>query len=174
MSAAATPYENLRAIAQLLNLKALEPLALLCGYAAIIDELRACGIMRTKNNPVADYAEWLVSTKLDLRLEDNSRSGYDATDFGGTRYEIKGRRITPDNKSTQLSAIRNLEQHSFDYLIGIIFEADFSVKYAAKAPYEVVVERASYHRHTNAHVLHLRSTIFEDERVEDITEIVAG
>jgi hypothetical protein len=174
MENAATPLENLQVVAQLLNLNALEPLDLLRGFAAIINELRSRGIMRTKNNPVADYAEWLVSRKLDLRLEDNSRLGHDAIAPDGTRYEIKGRRVKPDDKSVQLSAIRNLDEHCFDYLIGVIFEVDFSIRYAAKVPHEVVVERATYRRHTNAHVLHLSDRILEDERVEDITKILAA
>lgn len=167
-----TASETLQAITQLLNLSALEPLDLLRGYAAILSELRARGIMRTNNNPVADYAEWLVSTRLGLKLEGNSSSGWDATSPDGTRYEIKGRRITSDGGSAQLSAIRNLGDRSFDYLIGVVFGADFSVRYAAKLPHEVVALKASFRQHTNAHILYLSDTIFEDERVEDITELL--
>ena len=35
---------------------------LLAAHSSVIDELRRCGIVRSKNNPTGDYAEWLVST----------------------------------------------------------------------------------------------------------------
>lgn len=168
------PEKSLQLISERLGITALSTVELLQSYAAIINELRARGVMRTKNNPVADYSEWLVSNALGLELERNSRAGYDAVGPDNTRYEIKGRRITPDNRSTQLSAIRNLEAKSFDFLIGIIFEADFSIKFAAKVPQTVVGEIARYSKHTNSHIMILREAIFDDERVENITQVLAN
>lgn len=43
-------------------------------YAAIINSLYSAGVVRTYNSPVGDYAEWIVSTKLNLLLEKNSKS----------------------------------------------------------------------------------------------------
>jgi hypothetical protein len=63
---------------------------LLAAHCAILDELRTRNILRSKNNPTGDYAEWLVPTKLGLRLENNSAKGWDATDAAGVRYQIKG------------------------------------------------------------------------------------
>ena len=163
------PSTRSTSLADALKISERSTLELLRAYAAILDALAARGVLRTKNNPVADYCEWLVSTKLSLRLENNSRSGHDALGPDGTRYQIKSRRVTPNNKSVQLSAIRGLDRHNFDCLIGVIFEADFSIRYAAQVPHEVVAERATFREHTNAHVFHLRRTIFEDHRVSDIT-----
>ena len=44
-------------------------------------------------------------------------TGYDAVDAAGCRYQIKARRLTPQNKSRQLGVVRKLEQTEFDYLI---------------------------------------------------------
>jgi hypothetical protein len=159
---------DIRTITQLLKFTSLEPIELLRAYGAIINELKSRGITRTKNNPVADYTEWLVSQKLGVKLESNSQKGYDATDSNGLRYQIKSRRITPDNKSTQLSALRNLNDHPFDFLIALIFEADFTVKRAAKIPIDIVVAKSSFRSHTNAHIVHLPSTIFDSPGVENI------
>lgn len=45
-------------------------------YAQILTELKARNIIRTYNSPIGDYAEWLVSKKLGLTLERNSKKGY--------------------------------------------------------------------------------------------------
>ena len=41
-------------------------------FADILDELKERRIVRTRNNPVADYAEWLVTRQLGLSLERSS------------------------------------------------------------------------------------------------------
>lgn len=38
-------------------------------YADILNSLNSAGVVRTYNNPVGDYAEWLVSKKLGLELQ---------------------------------------------------------------------------------------------------------
>jgi len=59
--------------------KAISTFDLLGCFADIFDELKQRGVVRTRNNPVAYYAEWLVAQRLDLSLEYNSKFGYDAT-----------------------------------------------------------------------------------------------
>ena len=152
----------------------LTTLELLQAHANVIAELRRRGVLRTKSNPVGDYAEWLVSNSLGLTLEGNSAAGYDATDAKGVRYQIKARRVTPDNKSRQLSAIRNLESADFDVLIGVLFDADFSVTGAYQVPHAVIGEYAKYRSHTNAHIVHLRGGLLNDDRVVEITAALAS
>ncbi|GAI05452.1 unnamed protein product [marine sediment metagenome] len=68
-------------------------------FANILDELKERKVVRTRNNPVADYAEWLVTQQLGLSLERSSKRGYDAIDQNGKRYQIKSRRLDPTNES---------------------------------------------------------------------------
>ncbi len=68
--------ENLQQIANRLELSSLRTIELLQSYAAIINELRTRDVMRTKNNPVAGYSEWLVANALGLDLERNSRADF--------------------------------------------------------------------------------------------------
>lgn len=150
------------------NLEARSTLELLRLHAAVIDELKSRGVVRTKNNPVGDYAEWLVSQSLGLELQSNSVAGYDATGKDGVRYQIKARRVTPDNRSRQLSAIRKLDEADFDRLIGVIFNAEFEVTDAYEIPHEVIAEYSRYRSHTNAHVVHLQGSLLSDPRVKDI------
>lgn len=138
-------------------------------YAEVLEELRHRGITRSTNNPAADYTEHLVSTKLGLTLGGNSASGFDAVDSDGRRYQIKGRRLTPQNPSTKLSAIRNLPGRPFDFLIAVVYRPDFTVDYAAQVPYEIVVALAKYSKHTNAYRFFMRRSVLNDARVTDVT-----
>src|SRR5262249_35603914 len=119
-------------------------------YDSLMCELRTRGIIRSSNNPVADYAEWLASQALGLTLETKSTAGFDGVCVDGLRYQVKGRRRTPQNASVQLGQIRGLAERHFDFLIAIIFHSDFSVDYAGQIPHQVVIERAKFNEHTNA------------------------
>jgi len=142
---------------------------LLATHSAVLDELKHRNVIRSKNNPTGDYAEWLISTKLGLTLETNSAKGFDATDSLGLRYQIKARRITPENKSTQLGVIRNLDGKDFDFLVAVIFDADWHVRYAAKIPHQAVPLLATYRPHVNGHTMHLRPAVFDNPSIEDIS-----
>ncbi|MHA1280277.1 MAG: hypothetical protein ACTSQ8_24145 [Candidatus Helarchaeota archaeon] len=161
--------DQLSAIQTKLSLGDLETLELMQAYAAIINELKKRQVLRTTNNPVADYTEWLVAQKLSLTLEGNSSSGFDAVDKNGSRIQIKSRRNNAQNKSVRLSSIRNLPQKPFDELIGVIYDEDFEIKYAARVPYSVVLAYSTYNKHTNSHIFHLRRSLFENPEVVDLT-----
>jgi len=141
-------------------------------FADILDELKQRSVVRTRNNPVADYAEWLVAQKLDLSLERNSKSGYDATNTGGERFQIKSRRLDPSNKSRQLSVIRNLDAGEFDYLIGVLFNRNFTVNEAYKIPHSLIAKYGQFNKHQNGYILRLRGDILRAQGVEDITHIL--
>ena len=143
---------------------------LLSLFSGVLEELRERGAVRTGNNPVGDYAEALVAQALSLRLLAQSNAGCDAEDSAGARYEIKGRRITRHNGSTQLSALRGLDKCHFDYLVGVLFNADFSVQRACRIPHGVVTQMATYRQHVNAWILLLRPSVWAQVGVEDITE----
>lgn len=142
-------------------------------HAGIIDELVTRGVVRTRNNPIGDYTEWLVCDRLKLVLQPNSRASYDGVDSNGIRYQIKGRRTKRPTGNVQLSVIRNLEQVGFDYLIAVIFNSDYSIRFAAKIPHVIVNEVATYRNHVNGHVPIIRENIFERNEVVDITDILA-
>ena len=153
------------------NPKSLSTSNLLQCFSSILDELKQRGVVRTRNNPTGDYAEWLVATKFKLKLEPNSNAGYDAASSRGkkVRFQIKGRRA---KKSRQLSVIRNLEAKKFDYLIAVFFDDDFAVREAYKIPYKIVKKYAEFNEHQNGHILHLRGDILKDNKVEDITRVL--
>lgn len=139
-------------------------------HAGVIEELHSRGVVRTANNPVGDYTEWLVCDRLSLSLQPNSKASYDGIDANGLRYQIKGRRSKPGN--VQLSVIRNLDQVGFDYLVAVVFNSDYTIRFAAKIPHSVVSAIATYRKHVNGHVPIIRESVLQRIGVEDITSIL--
>ena len=157
---------------ELPSLKALTPKELLQLTGKILDELSARTIVRTGNNPVGGYTEWLVSERLGLTLCRNSEKGFDSTGKDGVKYEIKARRITPANKSRQLSAIRNIEGEYFDFLIAVVYNKDFEVIMALKIPRSVVVAKSSYVNSTNSFKLMAEDSLKDEPGVVDIAPLL--
>lgn len=135
------------------NLQNMNEKTLLRLYSDLMEELRDRALIRTSNNPVADYAEKIAVERLGLSRVGKEERGYDALDKQKRRYQIKGRRITRHNKSRQLGVIRNLEEHLFDYLIAVIFNEDFSLNEIWKVPYRFVKENSRFSKHQNGHIL---------------------
>jgi hypothetical protein len=138
-------------------------------WADALKELRRRGISRSANSPVADYGELVAAQRLGLELAGNSAAAYDAVNpIDGTRYQVKARRMKLGEKGPQLSAIRNLDQGGFDYLVVVLFEEDLVLRGMWKLPIEVVREHAVYRSHVNAHILHARDAVLTDQRVEQL------
>lgn len=151
-------------------LSSLSAIELLSLHSEILTQLCSRGVIRTKNNPVGDYAEWLVSKSLGMTLLSNSSAGADAIDSDGKKVQIKARRVTPDNPSRQLSALRNYEAADFDYLIAVIFDETYNVLDAYQIPHEVIRDYARHSDYVNAHIVHLKGAILTDPRVSSIKE----
>lgn len=151
-------------------LASLSNLELLSLHSKILTVLRSREVIRTKNNPVGDYAEWLVSKALGMTLLSNSSAGADAIDADGMKVQIKARRVTPDNPSRQLSALRNYEATDFDYLIAVIFDENYNILDSYKIPHEVIRDYARHSVHVNAHIINLKGAILTDPRVMSIKE----
>jgi len=157
---------------ELPSLKDFSPKELLQLTGKILDELSAREIVRTSNNPVSGYTEWLVSNRLGLTLCGNSEKGYDSTDKAGVKYEIKARRVTPTNKSRQLSAIRDIDGEHFNFLIAVVYNKDFEVILAVKIPRSVVVAKSSYVKSTNSFKLMAEDGLKDEPGVEDIAHLL--
>jgi len=151
-----------------MNLANLQTKDLLKLQSEVIGELKSRGILRTMNNPVGDYAEWLVASALGLKLAKNSAAGHDAESEEGKKIQIKARRVSHNNKSRQLGAIRNLDKGDFDELVAVIFNESYEVVEAVSIPHSVIAEYSTYRSHVNAHILHLRGALLSDSRVSDL------
>ena len=144
---------------QMSKLKSMDELGLLRLYAELMEELRSRQIIRSGNNPVADYAEKVAVEYFGLIRAGKEERGYDARDKRGRKYQIKGRRVTRHNKSRQLSVIRNLNEHLFDFLIAVVFNENFNVEEMWKIPYRFVQENAKWSEHSNGYIFHAKPDV---------------
>ncbi len=138
-------------------------------YADVLRELRTRGAVRSTNNPVADLAERLCAKTFGLTLVSKSTAGFDAIGPDGTRYQIKARRVTPENSSTQLSAIRELGKASFKYLLAVVFDERFRVRRAVRVHRNAVRTHARFSDHVNGHLLVIDGPVLKDKRTVDVT-----
>jgi len=155
-----------------MDISALTDRELLDAHCKVMEELRFRGVVRSANNPVADYTETIVARALKATLENNSKAGFDAVGDNGTRYQIKGRRLSVKNASTQLSALRNIDSRPFDALVPVIFDKNLVVQYAAIIPIEVVQRLGKYTAHTNSTTFYFRRAVLQEPGVVDITQDV--
>ena len=155
------------------NLESMSEVELLQTHGAVIDELMRREVVRTRNNPIGDYTEWLVCKHLELEMQRNSQSAFDAVDDSKKkRYQIKGRQS--EAKKVQFSAIRNFDQHGFDFVIAVVFNQDYSIRFAAKLTHAAVADHSTYREHTNAHILILDENALSSDGVGDITGELNG
>jgi hypothetical protein len=143
---------------------------LLSDYASILDELRDRQIVRSVNNPLSDYAELLFCNAYGWEREGNSSSGHDAIDISGARYQIKARRITPHNRSRQLSAIRNLDKRPFDFLAGLLVDRKLKIIRAAPIPIAIIDQKSDHVAHANSWKFLLRDSVWQTDGVVDVSD----
>ncbi len=152
------------------KLKSKSVLQILGLYSQILEELCSRGVLRSVNNPAADYAENLCCRALSLKRSPKSTKGYDAKDANGNKYEIKARRLTSRRLPTRFSAIRKLEHDQFDFLIAVLFREDFSVERSAIFSREIIHKKVFRQNHVNAWILPLNDDLWRQPGAIDITK----
>ena len=133
-------------------------------WARCMRTLRTRDLVRTANTPVGDYAERICCELYKLERKGFSEKSFDAIDAEGIRYQIKGRRLTSENPSRQLGAIRDIEQRPFDVLLAVFFNEDLELQEIWSIPCEVVREAAFVAR-TNSTRFVLTKKRQDDPRV---------
>lgn len=157
-------------MAEVADLSSKSPWDLLRLYVGVLDELRRQGITRSSNNPAADVAEYLFCKAFPWRRSRNSTPHFDAIGPDGARYQIKGRRVTRENSSRQLGAIRDLTEGHFDALAAVLFTHEFGIMRAAIIPRTVVERCSTRDTHTRSYRFLLRDDVWNEASVQDVTE----
>ena len=142
---------------------------LLALHAVTLDALRSRKVVRSAN-VVGDYAEWLFARAFGWTLASPSEKSHDALDAAGVRYQVKARRDSGKSGADQLGILRNLSDDGFDALAAVIFNADFSVRFAGLLPRALIAERAVYSDYQRGHILTLSRALLADARVRDVTQ----
>ena len=143
---------------------------LLQTHANVIERLVSLDVVKTRNNPIRDYTEWLVRRRMGLTEAPSNQKGFDAIDNNGKCYQIKGRR--EEGTSIQFSPIRNLNKRHFDFLIAVVFNNDYSIRFAVKISHESVEEFAKYRQYVNGHLPILRDEVTMHPGITDITSLL--
>ena len=147
---------------------------LLAGYADTIAELRRRGVIRTNNAPLGDYAEWLLARVLDATIADStSAKSWDLVLPDGRLVQVKARLVSepPTAGQVQTSPFRSWD---FDLAALMLFDArTYEPRLAVLAPAEVVRRHATYRKHINGSIVHIRAPLTEQDEVVDITEEVS-
>lgn len=95
-------------------------------YRAVLDELTARELIRTKNAPVGDLAEQCALTVYGGTLARNSTASYDLTTPAGERVQVKARQITAQkHRSVPFSPMRSLD---LDLCLFMLLEGDDIVR----------------------------------------------
>ena len=137
-------------------------------YATVMEELKQRGAIRSYNNPVSDYAEFMVSRTLNLELSGGSNKGFDARDRHGIRYQIKARRL--DGKSSrQLGVFRSLDKNPFDVAIVVLFNHEFQPAEVYRIPIAAIKRHGRFSRHVNGWIVQATPPLTTDGRVRNIT-----
>lgn len=157
-----------------LSLAKLQPLDLLGLYSDTLTELFRRGVVRSVNNPAADYAEYLVCQALGLTPAPRSTKGFDAISEDGSKYEVKARRHTRRSRPTRFSAIRGLDEGHFDYLVAVLFEERFLVHRGSVLPRDYVAQKAFWQEHVNGWILPIDDELWSATVGLDITEALRG
>ena len=123
-------------------------------------EIRRRGIVRTENNPIGGFAEYLFSRAFSWKLVANAEREVDAIGPDKTRYQIKARRLAGNAGDRQLSALRKLPEKGFDKLAAVLFDARFGIARAAIIPHALVLANASRQWHTNSWRFMLRDDVW--------------
>ncbi|SDM69083.1 hypothetical protein SAMN05216368_10219 [Cryobacterium flavum] len=119
-------------------------------YSGILDELRQRGLIRTKNAPVVDLAEYAASIAYDGILEKDSAKSYDLLAGDGRRVQVKVRNVVADTSPSQIfSAIRS---DGYDVCLFVLVIDNWVTLAKEWSPADVKVH-GRYQAHTNSVVV---------------------
>jgi hypothetical protein len=127
---------------------------LLGRYAAILRELRDRGIVRTRNAPLGDYAEYLAAKVYGGELAANSVKSYDLLATDGRRVQVKARTVGSDTRAGAVFSV--FRSFDFDVAVLITFDSStYALRWAREVP-AVDLETAGRHSsHVNGRLIRI-------------------
>lgn len=121
---------------------------LLVRYGATLTELERRGVVRSRNAPVGDYAEYLAARVYGGTLAPKSLKSYDMTTPQGERYQVKARTIRPGMKSgASFSVVRS---NDFDFMLYLALDWEtYGVLWAREVPVADLRHEGRFSPHVN-------------------------
>jgi len=141
-------------------------------FGEVMSELRARGVVRSGNNPIADMAERVIADYYGVEPEAPNSKSYDVVAPNGSTIQVKALRRTASSRRN-LSALRTLD---FDVLAAVVFENDMRLVEAAFVPVAAVRDHMGWSNTWKANRLSLTKRLLTDPRVERVPadQLVAG
>lgn len=142
--------------------------ALLSTYSQILTELVERGVIRTRNAPAGDLAEYLVAQAYGGELAPNSEKSWDVRCPGGTLLQVKCRLVTEDDIRSQVySVFRSWE---FTSCVFVLLDRDsYAVVSAAEVPMESARMAARHSSHVNGDRIPVRTDLLALPGAVDVT-----
>lgn len=143
---------------------------LLNQYSAILDELERRNVIRTRNAPAGDYAEWLCARALGGTLLNNSQKSSDVVLEDGTTVQVKCRVVSDPIRSgeRQMSVFRSWD---FDLAAFVLLDrSSYRVRHGILLPAHIVEAAARGVGHVNGHRFILSGPILNHPDATNITK----
>ncbi|WP_252974240.1 hypothetical protein [Janibacter melonis] len=139
----------------------------------LMAELRNRGVLRTNNNPVADYSEWLVWKAIGSKpLEPNSAKSYDLETEEYGRVQVKARLVSSPVRRGQLQC-SPFRSTGFDFAaLVLLSDIDYSVVSAVLLPLDAAAEQWSWNNYVRGWRLHMNDKTMRHDRAHDITDLL--
>ena len=139
----------------------------------LMAELRERGVLRTNNNPVADYSEWLVWKAIGSKpLEPNSAKSYDLETEEYGKVQVKARLVSSPVKRGQLQC-SPFRSKGFDYAaLVLLSDIDYSVVSAVLLPLDAAEELWAWNNYVRGWRLHMNDKTMKHEQAHDITDLL--
>ena len=153
-----------------LDVKATVPISeleLIQLHQDIVDELKRRSVMQRRINPIGSYVDWLVCKGLTLKQETKLSRDFDAVDRDGLRFKIVGKRTRSESIRIRFSDLR---VEPFDYLVVVVMNDNFELRFAAKLPLSDVSARSTNDERTKSYTFGLSENDVLLGIVEDVTK----
>lgn len=128
---------------------------LLVRYGATLTELERRGVVRTRNAPVGDYAEYLAAQVYGGTLAPNSVKSYDLTTLDGARYQVKARTVRPGMKAG--AAFSVIRSYDFDFMVYLALDWEtYEVMWAREVAVAEMESVGRFSDHINGTLVRIR------------------
>ena len=141
-------------------------------YAATPTELLRRRVVRTRNAPAGDLAEWLVARAYGGELAPASEKSWDVRSVDGRRLQVKCRTVSEVARRGQrgLSPFR-----SFDFeaaVIVLLDETTFDVVQAVELPVDAIRASARHVAWVNGHRVRANAALLTSPAARDVTTLL--
>ena len=159
------------------ELRSRSTLQLLHLYADILTELVRRGVVRSRNAPAGDLAEWIAAELYNGTLAPPSEKGWDILAADGRLIQVKARMIvTGDQRSHVYSPFRSW---GFDACLFLVLDAHtYDVVRAIEVPVDSVKGVAKEVKHVNGFRIGTKMRLLDldgaVDRTVDAVSVVEG